>query len=155
MDRVTESSDMTMIFMASIEHIQKELKRQEPGALFAFFFESTDRALNTAEYPSRALAFVLIDQRKSFTRHIQAKHNCAGKGLFKSQSAFFVTEVPLVVLSIDALDEGDHRQTELLEHIIRQGTDEVQLQDFLPSFCLSIPVLRQDPWPGAVYREAL
>jgi hypothetical protein len=121
----------TMIAIASIEHVQEELKRQETEALVAFFFfQSTDPALNTAVSALRALIFVLIDQRKSLIRHIRARYNSAGNGLFEGQNAFFALwavledilrdpELPPAFLFIDALDECNSQQTELLKYVIR------------------------------------
>jgi WD40 repeat protein len=120
-----------MIVMASIKHVQEELERTKTDRLIApFFFQHTDPALNTAVSALRALIFVLIDQHKSLIRHIQAKYDSAGDGLFEGPNAFFalwaVLEdilrdpgLPPIFLFIDALDECGYQQTELLKHIIR------------------------------------
>jgi WD40 repeat protein len=121
----------TMIVMASIKHVQEELERTKTDGLIAFFFfQHTDPVLNTAVSALRALIFVLIDQHKTLVRHIQAKYDNAGNGLFEGPNAFFalwgVLEdilrdpgLPPIFLFIDALDECGHHRTELLEHIIR------------------------------------
>jgi hypothetical protein len=120
-----------MIVMATIEHVQAELERTKADGLIAFFFfQHTDPALNTAVSALRALIFVLIDQHKSLIRHIQAKYDNAGNGLFEGQNAFFalwtVLEnilrdpgLPPTFIFIDALDECGYQQVELLMHIIR------------------------------------
>lgn len=92
-------------------------KPRSKAALVAYFFcQSTRPELNNAASVLRGLIYLLVEQREELMRHVQKRHEAAGRQLFKDPNAIYAlremlsdilndASLPPTYLLVDALDD--------------------------------------------------
>jgi hypothetical protein len=122
----------TMMMIALIEEILHRTKEIPGSGLVSYFFcQSGNSSLNNAVAVLRGLIFLLVIQEENLMEILQKKYNEAGSALFEAPNTFYsLSRILLdllenssfskVYLMIDALDECDIQQRELLQEIARR-----------------------------------
>ena len=125
----------TMMMMALISEVERELKSLPGSNILAYFFcENTNSDLNTTISVIRGLIYLLVDQEKTLIRHLRKRYDTAGRRLFEGpNSQYALLDVLLnilkdpslrsVCLMIDALDECDNKILGLLEWIMERNSE--------------------------------
>ncbi|KAH7016522.1 uncharacterized protein B0I36DRAFT_225148, partial [Microdochium trichocladiopsis] len=104
----------TMLLCGIIDELER--MRTEGQILSYFFFQATDKRINTATAALRSLIYMLLDKDASLVCHLKKQHATAGKDLFEDTNSWqalceifddILQDLKLheVVLVVDALDE--------------------------------------------------
>ncbi|CAI6332977.1 unnamed protein product [Periconia digitata] len=122
----------TMLLCGIINELNASMERISSHVCY-FFCQSTESRINSATAVLRGLLYMLVSQQPSLISHIQKKYNVAGRALFEDTNAWVAlreifTSVLLdpnletTYLLVDALDECEVNQDELLDFIAQQSS---------------------------------
>ncbi|KAK3177982.1 hypothetical protein OEA41_000114 [Lepraria neglecta] len=121
----------TMLLCGIIEELRKPKDRTH---LLSFFFcQATDSRINNATAVLRGLIYLLVQEQPSLISHVREKYDHAGRDLFEDVNAWVaLSEIFTNILQdpgladtymiIDALDECEISQSQLLDLIVQQAS---------------------------------
>jgi len=123
----------TMMMMALIDEVEKRLATTPKDTIASQFCQSTNDTTNSAASILRGLIYLLMDKQKQLCRHVQQKYTEDGEHAFEGAGALYRlwdtlrtmvsdADIGTVYLLVDAVDECDNNQDELLQLMTRESS---------------------------------